>query len=187
MNTAINFDKITPQSIATMAITHQKDQARVDHICTLAFHGNLLVADTDSILHKAVIILSKKASEFRKDKKAGKIDKSERFQAINMLSTMIGRWAKKQARLEGRRVSIKSSGKVSVALVTRNDANHKPKGKTANSVSKKDSGIKGVKDLASLLAYAVDNYGLESVVAEVEKLATDPAQVAKVVKAKKAA
>lgn len=181
MNT-FNEKTVTAQSIATMAMTHVKDQARIDYAFTLSFAGKSLVAHPDSILHGAAVILAKKADEFRKAKKDGKIDKDERFQAVNMLATMINRSIKKTARFDGKRVSIRTSAKqgVSVALVEGKNNNHKAK--PSKGKGAKDTGIKGVKDLASLLQYAVDNYGLESVVAEVEKMATDPKQVAKLLK-----
>lgn len=169
MNT-INFETITPQSIATIAIRGENDQKRIDHVCTLAFAGKQFIADSDSILHGAAVILGKKADEHRKANKKLAVKDRARFNAINILSTMISRWLKKQERFSGRRVSIRTQGKqgVSVALVERKDNNHKAKPKAKGA---KDSNIKGVKDLASLLAYAVDNYGLETVQTAAAKLA----------------
>lgn len=168
MNT-FNENTVTAQSIATMAMTHVKDQARIDYAFTLTFAGRALVAPEDSLLHGAAVILGKKADEFRKAKKEGKIDKDERFQAINMLATMINRSIKKTARFDGKRVSIRTTGKqgVSVALVEGKNNNHKTKPSKSGA---KDTGIKGVKDLASLLQYAVDNYGLEATQAAAAKL-----------------
>lgn len=165
--TTINYDSITPASIASIAVRGVNDQLRINHVCTLAFAGKTYKAADDSIIQQAVIILSKKAEEFRKAKKAGKVDKGERFQALAILQTMVGRWLKKQERFAGRRVSIKSTGDVSISLVTRSDNNHKAPAKGKGS---KAAGIKGVKDLASLLAYAVDNYGLEATQAAAAKL-----------------
>ncbi len=164
----INTDTITSSTIAALAVRGANDQERINHVCTLAFAGKTFVAPNDSILHGAYVILAKKADDFRKDKKSGKLDKGERFQAINILNTMVSRWLRKQERFSGRRVSARTTGEVSVALVERKDNNHKakPKGKAAA----KDTGIKGVKDLASLLQYAVDNYGLETVQAAAAKL-----------------
>ena len=172
----INFDNVTATSVLTMLSRAVNDQARIDHICTLAFAGKTYVAADDTVLGQVIIGLADQANKHREANKKLPTEDRTRFQNANMLATMVGRFVKKQARFEGRRVSIKLTGKKpSIALVERNDANQKPKAKKAGS---KDAGIKGVKDLASLLQYAVDNYGLESVVAEVTKIADTSSKAA---------
>lgn len=166
----INFETVTSQSIATIAVRGVNDQLRIDHVCTLAFAGKNYIADSDSIIHGAVVILAKKADDHKKAQ--SKLDAKDRtrFNAINILQTMIGRWLKKQERFSGRRVSIRSTGKagVSVALVERKDNNHKTDAKKGK--DSKATSIANVKDLASLLQYAVDHYGLEATQAAAAKL-----------------
>ena len=165
MTTSIDYDKVTAESIASIAVRGVNDQKRIDHACELSFAGQTLVAPADSILGGAIVILAERAEQFKKDKAAGKVE--GRFQAANMLATMISRWLKKQSRFEGRRVSVRTGKTPSVALVERKDNNHKPKDKGAKGA--RGASIKSVKDLSSLIAYAIDHYGYEAVAAAVVK------------------
>lgn len=167
----------TGKTLFNMAVRNVKDQALINEVCTTTFAGKTYVAPEDSALHEFALLAADAAAKVRTmkadAKKKGDLDKvlaqletrgwcdeKGRFQVANKLATMIGRWLHKQERFTGRRVSISTTGTIRLALVERNDANHKTPRK-----SKTDKGdaIKNVKDLASLLQYAVDHYGLEAV------------------------
>lgn len=170
-----NFDNINPEilkrgrAIATMCARAVGDQKRIAEECEITFAAKTYVAPADSPIGVAVLIMAEKAKQFAADKKAGKHDKKARFQDANMLATMVGRWVKTQERFKGRRVSVRTTGESpSLALVVRTESG---KGKPKASKGSKAPGIKSVKDLASLVDYAVDHYGLEALVAEVAKRA----------------
>ncbi len=154
---------LTTKSFIAALDSASTAQAKVNEAATLAFAAQAQKAPENSVLHQAVLTI---AAGKKKDIKNRRLD---------ILRTMLSRWMKGQkgTNFEGKRVSIKTTGDISVALV------RTTKGKKTATKTKKTGAKTTVKLMDVIEAQELSLDDVLKQLAEMYPVATIQASAAK--------
>lgn len=182
------LQNMTARKLANSIESAVNASALVAEAIVIAFAGKVVKAEKASLIHQTLVVLiddrAKHNAKMDKTIKADKLNekqtaaykKDNAFQGLNMLQTMAGRAIKGMTRFDGKRISLKTTGKAadfSIALVSFNAKDIKSDASKKSSVTKgkqlqnlmNDSSISLVEAIAAL----IDGYTLAAVQAEVAK------------------